>query len=118
MAPLRWLMAAAVASLSVAPLVAADNATINWMEDLPAWQQSAVMRLQLTAPASEAAPLTYDVYPLTRRTGLNGTEVERKVRRSASQSSLGSQVLTDGVFHRLSKSRATLCSSRRATTTD
>ncbi|KAK1754567.1 hypothetical protein QBC47DRAFT_220971 [Echria macrotheca] len=82
MAPPRWLLAAAAAaSLTALPLVSADRASIDWMDQVPVWQQNEVMRLVLTAPSGEAAPLTYSVYPLTQSSGVNGTEITRKAVR-------------------------------------
>ena len=82
MAPLhlhRWLLVA-TAALSSFSTGAATNATVRWMPDLPEWQSRAVMRLQLTAPSAEAAPLTYDVYPLASLLA-NGTQTTRNVSR-------------------------------------
>lgn len=50
------------------------------MPDAPAWQLDSLMHLQLTAPETEAAQLTYSVYPLTETAGLNLTEMLRSVR--------------------------------------
>lgn len=59
---------------------AAEDARIASMPDAPAWQLDSLMHLQLTAPETEAAQLTYSVYPLTETAGLNLTEMLRSVR--------------------------------------
>ncbi|KAK0704975.1 hypothetical protein B0H67DRAFT_366801 [Lasiosphaeris hirsuta] len=75
MASLLLLLAA---SLSTFPSMAsATDATISWMEDVPEWQQVALMRLQLTAPSGDAVPISYSVFPLTTSLGLNGTATTR-----------------------------------------
>ncbi|KAK1827592.1 hypothetical protein QBC39DRAFT_174779 [Podospora conica] len=78
----RWLLAAAAAamSLSTVSAVSATNVSVRWMPDLPEWQTKALMRLQLTAPSAEAAPLSYDVYPLAALLA-NGTQMTRNTVR-------------------------------------
>lgn len=86
MAPLhhlrRWLLAAAAAAAALSSLstASAANVAVRWMPDLPEWQTKALMRLQLTAPSAEAAPLSYDVYPLASLLA-NGTQTARNVSR-------------------------------------
>jgi len=84
------------ASLSVLSVASAEDARVAWMQDLPEWQKNAVMRLKLTAPSGEAAPLLYPVYPLTQHLGLNGTETARNVRPDGmlSSSAVRSGMLT------------------------
>jgi hypothetical protein len=93
MAPLhhlhRWLLAAAAAAaLSSLSTVSAANVAVRWMPDLPEWQANALMRLQLTAPSAEAAPLSYDVYPLASLLA-NGTQMARNVSRLRCSAPIG-----------------------------
>lgn len=51
------------------------------MDQVPAWQESSLMHLQIGAPESrDAAQLVYDVYPLTANVGLNQSSAQRNVR--------------------------------------
>ncbi|KAK4226445.1 hypothetical protein QBC38DRAFT_228835 [Podospora fimiseda] len=68
MASMRWLFALSLLSSNVL----AQDVRIFSMNDVPAWQHSSLMHLQIGAPESrDSAQLVYDVYPLTASVGLN-----------------------------------------------
>ncbi|KAK3315307.1 hypothetical protein B0H66DRAFT_340860 [Apodospora peruviana] len=73
MASLLLLAAVALSAVSVS----AENATIFNMTHVPDWQKTSLMALQITAPEGDAAPISYEVYPLTASLGLNQTARER-----------------------------------------
>ncbi|KAK4240286.1 hypothetical protein C8A03DRAFT_13378 [Achaetomium macrosporum] len=54
--------------------VRAGNASISSVRDLSESQLASLMHLRLTAPETEALPLTYSIYPLTEHAGLNDPE--------------------------------------------
>lgn len=60
--------------LSALPGVCAAEARISSISEPPAWQLASLMHLQFAAPESDASQLTYSVYPLTERAGLNQTD--------------------------------------------
>lgn len=84
MAPLLSHLAAALSLILILqlPSASAENATINWMEDVPKWQEEFLMKLQLTVPLGEATPFEYSIFPLTPNTGLNDTNERTRLVRS------------------------------------
>ena len=59
---------------------AAAPAETFWMTDVPDWQSSSTMSLQLSAPGVNIISLNYELMPLTRNVGLQGDGTTRRVR--------------------------------------